>query len=393
LAIKQQEGRMQVVYSEDQAEYQRQVRSFVERELRPLVETEYDFSRPLTRDDVSGIRSRIASHEIAVTAPRREGGQLDLICFSIFIEEVSKLHFGFGSLAMAIFFEVWDMIDLLNDAQRARYERLFAPGALMSIAISEPNVGSNPSQIEATATRTADGWVLNGTKLWTSHAQISDGIMVACRKLDDGDDQGVSLFIVDRAEQEYDVRSIPCLGMDATSVCEVTFDECWLPAEAEATRGRGGLRSALHLVEQARLRVVSMAVGAAQASLDLAVEYAKSREQFGRPIASFQMVQGMLAEMATQIEAARLLGYRAASLLMAGESARVAMSMAKSFATDIAVDVTSKGIQIHGAMGLTKECKAERYFRDAKMLTIPDGTTQIHQLVIGKALTGISAFG
>ena len=231
---------MHVVYSEDEAEYQRQVRNFVERELRPLVETEYDFSGPLTRDDVSGIRSRIASHEIAVTAPRREDGQLDLICFSIFIEEVSKLHFGFGSLAMAIFFEVWDMIDLLNDAQRARYERLFAPGALMSIAISEPNVGSNPSQIEATATRTADGWVLNGTKLWTSHAQISDGIMVACRKLDDGDDQGVSLFIVDRAEQEYDVRAIPCLGMDATSVCEVTFDECWLPPEAEATRRTRG---------------------------------------------------------------------------------------------------------------------------------------------------------
>jgi alkylation response protein AidB-like acyl-CoA dehydrogenase len=258
--------------------------------------------------------------------------------------------------------------------------------------MSEPNAGSNPSQIETTARRADDGgWILNGSKLWTSHAQVAAGVMVAARKID-GDDNLVSLFMVDRDEQEYDVQIVPCLGMDAIETCQVTFQDCWVPAEAELTPGKGGLASALSLVEQARLKIVFMGVGVAQAALDLAVQYAKDRTQFGRPIGSFQLVQAMLADMAIEIEAARLLGYRAASLYAAKQPARMAMSMAKAYATEMSVRVTSKAIQVHGGIGLTKECAAERYFRDARMLTIPDGTTQIHQLVIGRELTGLSAF-
>ena len=215
--------------------------------------------------------------------------------------------------------------------------------------------------------------------------------MVAARKVDAGDDQ-ISLFMVDGDEQDYEVRIVPTLGMNATSTCEVLFDDCFVPADAELTPGKGGLSSALSLVEQARLKLVFMAIGVAQASLDLAVRYAKERQQFGRPIGSFQLVQAMLAEMATEIEVSRLLGYRAASLYASGQPARAAMSMVKAYATEAAVRVTSTGIQIHGAMGLTTECEAERYYRDARMLTIPDGTTQIHQLVIGRSLTGLSAF-
>lgn len=382
---------MDLIYSPDQAEYQKYVRDFVEQELRPLVEDVYDFSRPLSRADIAGIRERVSRHDIASSAPLLENGKLDLICFAIFIEEVSRLHTGLGSLAMALFFEVWDMVELLDAEQRERYGRLFAPGALMAIAISEPDVGSNPSQMSTTATRTPDGWRLQGTKLWISHAQIADGMMVAARIID-GDRSDVGMFLLELPDAQCHVTPVPTLGMDSTEVCEVRLD-CALPPEAEATRGvAGGLRSALHLVEQARLRVVFMAVGIAQAALELAVSYAKERTQFGRPIASFQMVQGLLAQMATEIEAARMLGYQAASQMMAGQNARVAMSMAKFYATDMAERVTSTGIQIHGAMGLTRECKAERYFRDAKMLTIPDGTSQIHHLVIGRALTGISAF-
>lgn len=383
---------MDAVYSPDQLEYRKYVRDFVENELRPIVEDEYDFSKPLSRADVADIRTRISKHGIAVNAPLLENGKLDLICFSIFIEEVSRLHLGLGSLAMALFFEVWDMVELLDAEQRERYGRLFAPGALMAIAISEPSVGNNPSDMLTTATKTPDGWRLNGTKLWISHIQIADGVMVAARIVD-GDRKDIGLFLLDLPNDACHIKPVPTLGMDATEVNEVRFDDCLLPPEAEATRGvEGGLRSALHLVEQARLRVVFMAIGIAQASLELAVSYSKERTQFGKPIASFQMIQGLLAQMATEIEAARLLGYQAASQMMAGQNARVAMSMAKFYATDMAERVTSMGIQVHGAMGLTKECKAERYFRDAKMLTIPDGTTQIHHLVIGRALTGISAF-
>jgi acyl-CoA dehydrogenase len=382
---------MDLVYSDEQAAYREQVRRFVERELRPLVETKYDFSRLLTKEEIASLRADVAKHEIATTSPLLEDGRLDLICVSIFIEEISRVHTGLASLATALFFPVWDATDLLSDAQRERYAGWFASGEIVSLGMSEPNAGSNPRQIETTARRVEDGWVINGRKLWTTHAQFSAGIMVAARKAD-GDDRAVSLFMVDREEQDYEVRVIPSLGMDATSICEVTFDDCWVPAEAELTPGKGGLRSALGLVEQSRLKVVFMAVGLAQASLDLAVEYAKNRTQFGKTIASFQLVQEMLSEMATQIEAARLLGYRVASLFMAGEAARAEMSMAKAYATEMAIRVTSMGIQVHGAMGLTKECPAERYLRDARMLTIPSGTTQVHQLVVGRELTGISAF-
>ena len=145
-------------------------------------------------------------------------------------------------------------------------------------------------------------------------------------------------------------------------------------------------------MSRAGLKIVFEAVGIAQAALDLAVGYAKVRTQAGRPIASFQLVQGLLADMATEVELARLMGYRAASLMMAGAPARAEISMAKSYATEMSVRVASRGIEVHGAIGLTRECAAERYLRDARMLTIPDGTTQIHKLVIGRELTGLNAF-
>jgi acyl-CoA dehydrogenase len=172
----------------------------------------------------------------------------------------------------------------------------------------------------------------------------------------------------------------------------VNFEDCWVPEEAEIAAGRGGLQAALKLVEQGRLKIIFMAVGVSQASLDLAAQYARDRTQFGRPIGSFQLVQEMLADMAIGVEASRLLAYRAASLYQQGLPARSAVSMAKAFSTETAVQVTSLGIQVHGAIGLTKECKAEQYFRDARMMTIPDGTTQIHKLVIGREITGLNAF-
>jgi alkylation response protein AidB-like acyl-CoA dehydrogenase len=381
-----------LVYSDEQAEYRTQVQRFTEKVLRPLVENEFDFTETLDSEDVARFRQRVESHEIATSAPVLENGDLDLICFGIFIEEITRVNCGLASLANALFFPVWDMVTLLDETQLERYGHLFAPGEIISMGLSEPNVGSNPSQIETTATRSEDGWVLNGHKLWTSHALVAGGVMVVAKKIEDGERGEVALFLVDRDEQKYDIRKVPLLGFNAVSTCEVTFDECWVPPEAEIGVGRGGLQAALKLVEQGRLKLIFMAVGVGQASLDLATQYAKDRSQFGKPIGSFQLVQEMLADMAMEVEASRLLAYRAASLYQEGLPARAAVSMAKAYSTEAAVRVTSLGVQVHGAIGLTKECKAEQYFRDARMMTIPDGTTQIHKLVIGRELTGLNAF-
>jgi alkylation response protein AidB-like acyl-CoA dehydrogenase len=179
--------------------------------------------------------------------------------------------------------------------------------------------------------------------------------------------------------------------MTGISTCEVSFADCHLPALARLGGPGDGLGRMLGLVERGRLNISFTAVGIAQAALDLAIDYARERTQFGRPIGSFQLVQELIADMATEVAAARLLALRAAALVQAKQPARAEVSMAKAYCTEMAVRVTSNGIQVHGGMGLTRECRAERYFRDARMQTIPDGTTQIHKLLIGRELLGISA--
>ena len=380
---------MDLTYTPEQDAYRTGVQRFVARVLTPLVNEKYDFKRLLTREEVASLRADVAGYEIATETPLDENGKLDLICLGIFIEEISKLNACLASLATPVFFPVWDLGSLLQGGQKEAYGHLFAPGEIVAMGMSEPNAGSHLAGLQTTARRDGDGWVLNGNKIWISNAQISAGIIVAARNLESG---LISLFIVDAARQHYDVRLIGKLGWHATSFCEVSFNDCRLAADAELTPGKGGLKTALSFVEEARIKMMFMAVGIAQASLDLAVEYAKVRTQFGRPIGSFQLVQGMLADMAIQTEAARMLAYRVASQFMAGERCRKTVSIAKAYTTEAAVRVASLGIQVHGAMGLTNECAAERYFRDARMLTIPDGTTEIHKLTIGRELTGLDAF-
>ena len=379
---------MDATYTYEQAQYREGVQRFVGRVLTPLVNEKYDFSRALTRTEVAALRVDVAGYDIATEAPLDESGKLDLICLGIFIEEVTKLRIGLASLATALFFPVWDLGSLLQGRQQQSYGHMFAPGEMVAMGMSEPNAGSHIAGIQTTARRDGEEWVLNGNKLWTSHALVSAGIIVLARNLET---DRVSLFIVDRARREYDARPIPMLGWGGISTCAVTFDDFRLPVDAELTPDKGGLRTALSFIEQARIKMMFMAVGLAQASLDLAVEHAKVRTQFGKPIGSFQLVQAMLADMAMETEVARLLAYRVASQFMAGEPCRKTVSIGKAYTTEAAVKVTSLGVQVHGAMGLTRECAAERYLRDARMLTIPDGTTEIHKLTIGRELTGIDA--
>lgn len=385
---------MDLCYDETQQAYRDAVHSFADDVLAPIARERYDFRHALSREDMQAIAAEMKRYEIATTAPWDEGDAPDLIHLGIFIEEISRIDFGFASLANAFFFQVWDMGELLKtDEQRSRYGHIFRHGEMAAIAISEADAASNPSDMRTKATKVDGGWLLSGTKLWTSHATVSGGILTAARKETGGEDDGsISLFMVERLAEGCAISPIETIGMNATTVSEVQLTDVLVPAAADLTPGEGGLRSALRLVEQARVKIIFMAVGAAQAALDLAVEYAKQRTQFGRPIASFQLVQEMLAEISTLAETSRLLGYRACSLMMRGDDARAEVSRAKAYSTEAAVRAASLCIQVHGAMGLTREVLAEKIFRDARMLTIPDGTTEIHKLIIGRHLTGISAF-
>jgi alkylation response protein AidB-like acyl-CoA dehydrogenase len=376
-----------VLLSDYHETYRDEVRRFMERVVRPVLD-EFDLTRPLPRAEVDELHSRFSRHEIAATEPLQPDGTADLIATGIFTEELARIDASLQAMASILFFPNLPMRDLLDDEQRAAYGHLFGPGRLVAFGLSEPNVGSNPAALETTARRSGDGWVINGQKLWTSNATISDAILVACRVPEEG---GTSIFLVDRRDYGYDPRPIKCLGMTGISTCEVNFAGCHVPGRARLGGPGDGLGRMLGLVERGRLNISFTAVGIAQAALDLAVDYARQRVQFGRPIGSFQLVQELIADMAVEVTAGRLLAMRAAALLQAKQPARAEVSMAKAYCTEMAVRVASNGIQVHGGMGLTRECRAERYFRDARMQTIPDGTTQIHKLLIGRELLGLSA--
>jgi acyl-CoA dehydrogenase len=378
-----------VLLSDEHLAYRDEVRRFADNVVRPAV-AEYDLDSYLTRDDLNNLFRQFRKHEIATTVPCHEDGRRDIVACSLFTEEMAKVDCALPCLSPILFYTNFPMSHVLSDAQLQEYGHLFEPGHLVAMGLSEPDNGSNPAGMKTTARRSGDGWVINGAKMWTSNATVSDAIFVACRVPEEGG--GASIFLVDRKSYEYDPRPIPCLGMKAISTCEVHFDDCHVPAIARIGGPGEGLAKMLSLVHLGRVNVSFLSVGIAREAQEIATRYAKERTQFGKAIASFQLVQELLVDIAVEIDAASLIALRAATLVDQGRLAKVETAMAKLYCTEMAVRATSNAIAVHGGMGLTKEQKVEKLFRDARMQTIPDGTPQIQKLTIGRELLGISAF-
>jgi alkylation response protein AidB-like acyl-CoA dehydrogenase len=278
--------------------------------------------------------------------------------------------------------------------QKARFlPDLIAGKKLTGTAISEPNVGSDPRGIETTAVADGDSYVLNGTKLWISNGPILDlTLVVASLGRDAAGRNLITRFIVDRDESPFEAKEIPTIGLGQGPLGELHFRDCRVP-KTNMLGEPGDAHQTLTFTWLAnRPNIGLMGVHLMQKALEASIAYAKQRWQFGSPIGRFQLVQEMLAEMSASIDASRLLCYRALGLLDRGVWCHRESSVAKLFATEAAVRVTNLAIQLHGAYGLTKEAPLERWVRDARMLTIPDGTTQIHQLIIGRELVGLRAF-
>jgi alkylation response protein AidB-like acyl-CoA dehydrogenase len=278
--------------------------------------------------------------------------------------------------------------------QKARFlPPLLGARKLAGTATSEPNVGSDPRAIETTATLDGDHYVLNGTKLWVTNGPVIDTvIVVASLGRDAGGRNLITRFIVDRDESPFDSREIPTIGLQQGPLGELTFRDCRVP-KGNLLGEPGDAHHSLTFTWLAnRAGIGLFGVHLAGKALAASLAYAKQREQFGQPIGRFQLVQEMLAEMSMLTDASRLLCYRALGLLDRGVWAHRESSVAKAYASEAAVKVTNMAIQIHGSFGLTKEAPLERWARDARMLTLPDGTTQIHQLIIGRELVGLRAF-
>ncbi|HSK11506.1 MAG TPA: acyl-CoA dehydrogenase family protein, partial [Vicinamibacterales bacterium] len=275
-----------------------------------------------------------------------------------------------------------------SEAQKDRYVRPLAAGEQLGAwGLTEPLAGSDAGGTQTRAVREAGGWVLNGSKTFTTHGRVGH-VLVAMAVTDrNAGRRGISAFVVERGTPGCRPgRKENKLGMRASDTSEVVFDNCRI-AEDQLVGGEGeGFVNAMQVLDAGRIGIAALAVGLAQGAHEAALRYAKERHQFGQPIASFQAIQWKLADDATAIEAARLLTYRAAAAKDLGLRTTRESSMAKLFASEMAVRVAENGVQIHGGYGFVKDYPAEKYFRDVKLTTIGEGTSEIQRLLIAREI-------
>ncbi|UCH08649.1 MAG: acyl-CoA dehydrogenase family protein [Deltaproteobacteria bacterium] len=325
--------------------------------------------------------------------PEEEGGAgMDFITYGILMEE---LFGAYASLAMLVGTEIIACIvyEMGTPEQKKKFLRPVMTGEkIWCTAVTEPNAGSSTAEIETTAVLDGDDYVINGTKVWISAGSISDVALVLAQMEQDSEKAGLCHILVDREVSPYEATELPKLGVRSCPTSELIFKDCRVPKENLLVAPGAGLKQILHIFEMPRCQLCIGATGIAQAALDASIEYATQRCQFGKPIGSFQLIQQMIADMYADIEAARYLAYKGFSMLDKRVRCDKETSAAKSFGTEMAVRVTSLALRIHGANGLSEEYPVERYARDARSLTIPDGTTQMQKLIVARSLLGIDAF-
>ena len=384
---------MDFALTEEQMMLKENVRNFLEKEIVPIVD-EHEKEGPLTKEAaVAFIRRLMPFGYLVGFLPEQYGGSvLEAKTNGVLLEELAR---AWASLAGTLFI-VAGFWWLLNEAgspeQKERLLPLAASGDYIGcLAITEPNAGSDVAGVELTATPDGDNYILNGTKTWISNGSIADAAFVLATTDKSQGLLAMSFLLVERNESPFTARELHKLGLRSFPTAELSFDDCPVPKSNVLDPGSGYQRT-MDFFDVSRAMVGVFSTGIAQAAIDASIKYAQDRTQFGRPIGSFQMVQEMLVDMITETEAGRLLSYRALDLLDKGEKCRWQACLAKAYATEAAVRTTSKAIQIHGAMGLSDEYPVERYFRDARTLTIPDGTTQMQKLIVGRDALGIKAF-
>jgi alkylation response protein AidB-like acyl-CoA dehydrogenase len=275
-----------------------------------------------------------------------------------------------------------------TEEQKKRYIPPLASGqAIGAFSLSEAGAGSDAGNLRATARREGDSYILNGTKHWCTQADSAETIIVMARTGGPGP-KGVSAFIVEKGTPGLKMgKRERKMGAHSSHTMEVLLENVRIPATHLIGREGDGFKVAMTALDSGRITIAAVALGIARSSLEVAVSHSKAREQFGKQIAEFQGVSFMLADMATELEAARLLVERAAFLKDSGESFSIQAAMAKLFATDMAMKVTTDAVQVLGGSGYTQDFPVERYMREAKVLQIVEGTNQIQRLVIGRSLT------
>lgn len=311
--------------------------------------------------------------------------------FGLLLEELCAVSLSIGITAFIQTMVATLCEKLLSPELRDKYlPQILSCDAIACMGISEPDVGSNVVEIKCKAKPVEGGYVLSGEKTWISNGDYAD-ICICVARTGDAP-TALDLFLVDRRESPFDSKNIHKMALNATSTAQLFFADCKVPEQHRLTQNGQGLRQVGSIFGVSRPLVGVFSVGLGRAALEAAVSYAQERKQHGKAIAGHQLISGYLAEMATKIDASRLLILRALDLLDRGVRCESESAMAKWFATELGVEITSQALQIHGGNGVTCEFPVERLFREARVCTIPEGTTEINKLIIGRCLTGISAF-
>ena len=327
---------------------------------------------------------------MGMLVPEVHGGiGADYVAYVLAIEELARVDAG-TAVTLSVHSMICRAIDLLgNDEQRRRYLPVLGTGdAIAGFALTEPEAGSDAAALRSTARRDGDAYVLSGRKQWCTNGGYSHVIMGMFRTGGAGA-RGISAFLIDNATPGIVVeKTTEKLGIHTSNTCDIAFDDVRVPAGALLGEEGQGFTSAMRALSSGRIGIAAQACGILAACLDASVAFAKERQAFGKPIAAFEGVSFKIARMATDLEAARLLTYRAAALCDAGRPFVQEASMAKLFASTKAREHASEAVQIHGGYGYTTEFPVERYYRDAKITEIYEGTSEIQQLVIARDLLG-----
>ena len=370
----------------EQEQIKLSVREFAESEIRPRV-MEWDETQHFHEE----LRPQIAELGLlGVLFPEELGGAgMGYVEYATIIEELGRVDGSVGLSVAAHNSLCSNHIYMFGtDEQKAEYLAPLARGESFGAwGLTEAQAGSDSAGTRTTAVPNDEGWTVNGSKNFITHA-ISCNTLVAVAVTDkEKGNHGISAFIFDKSMDGFrGDKKENKLGMRASETASVVFEDCKVPRENLLGNEGEGFKQAMQVLDGGRISIAALSVGIAQGAYEAAVKYAKERQQFGRPIADFQAIQFKLADMATQIECARLLTLKAAALKDAKRPVTQASAMAKLYASETAVRVSEESVQIHGGYGYTKDYPAEKYWRDSKLCTIGEGTSEIQRIVIAKNL-------
>ncbi len=372
--------------TEEQLQLKKSIREFAEREIAPNV-MKWDEANHFPVDVVKHLGKMGV---LGMIFPVEYGGAgLGYVEYVIAIEELSRVDGSIGITVAAHNSLCSNHIFLAgNEEQKKKYVSRLATGEMLGAwGLTEPGSGSDAGGARMSATRAKGGWALNGTKTFITNGTYADVSVVIAVTDKTAHTHGLSAFVVEKGAKGFRPgKKENKLGLRASDTSELVFEDCWVPDDALLGIEGSGFVDAMRVLDGGRISIAALGLGMAQGAYEAALKYSKQRKQFGQAISEFQAIQWKLADMATEIEAARLLTMRAACMKDAGLKTTMESSMAKLYAGEVAVRCANEGVQIHGGYGFIKDYPAEKFYRDVKLCTIGEGTSEIQRLVIARQL-------